>query len=87
MDLGLAALGTKMDLGLASPGTRGHAENNLLKAKPSKIYPQNLLVDPPSLFTKIVDLLFFLSFLKLQFPLQGPPFNYPLKVPFKVLLE
>ena len=29
MDLGLAALGTKMDLGLASPGTRGHAENNL----------------------------------------------------------
>ena len=29
MDLGLAALGTKMYPGQPAPGTRGHAENNL----------------------------------------------------------
>ena len=30
MDLGMAALGTKMYPGQPAPGTRGHAENNLL---------------------------------------------------------
>ena len=42
MDLGLAALGTKMYPGQPAPGTRGHAENNL---ENTRVYARDTSLD------------------------------------------